>query len=603
MTARRRPAGSRPARVTREGTQPPRASEDESRAPMTRGLWLTLAAVLAVALAVRLVFVFQIRDHPLFTSLTADPAAYYAQALAILEGDPVPPHAYFHSSPLYPFFLALVSKLFGEGPHVLRLVQSLVGTLSVYLLFVLARLTVGRREAVIAAALAALYMPFVFFAADYLEITLVIAFLLGSLILLVLAARRGSAWHAAAAGALLGLAGLGKPNLLLFAPVGALALVFLDRPTPAWPGIRRRLVPAVLFFVATGLVILPATIHNYRAEGDFIPVSSNGGINLFIGNNSRADGVFSVPPDMRFDLRIASRDVAQRATGRELTAGEVSAFWSGEAYRYIRSQPGDWLRLLGRKFALFWNHYEIPNHYQMQYVATFAPVLSFPLGAFAVVAPLGLLGLAVASLTRRRVRLLIVFGLTFMISVLPFFITGRYRLAVAVPLLVGAGVAVTAILDALLARRWRWLVGLTATLLVLSLCVNVDLIEFNFAGSHNTVGAILGGRGDIAGAAVEFERALEAAPFDLSARYNLGTAMNELGQHDEAARHFRVAIEGHPRYHEAWIGLGRAFAGLGRTDDARETWTRVLTLDPPPPLAREAAELLRSLAADEASAP
>ncbi|MCK4510682.1 glycosyltransferase family 39 protein, partial [bacterium] len=273
------------------------ASDSSTDRAMTRREWVALGAIAALALTLRLVYLHEIQDHPLFRTLMGDPAVYFAQARDIAQGKLVPDHAFFHSSPMYPFFLALVVKLGGVGLHTIRVVQSVAGTLSVLLVFLLGRLTVGARAGLIAALLTALYVPFMFFEGEVLEITLVVTFLLGSLIFLQLADRDRDLWKVVAAGALLGLAGLGKPNLLLFAPAGALWLALHGRKRRERFARSRgvRVLPAVLFFAAAGVMILPATIHNYRAEGDFIPVSSNGGINFFIGNHANSPGVFQVP--------------------------------------------------------------------------------------------------------------------------------------------------------------------------------------------------------------------------------------------------------------------------------------------------------------------
>ncbi|MBN2564197.1 MAG: glycosyltransferase family 39 protein, partial [Candidatus Eisenbacteria bacterium] len=527
------------------------------------------------------------------------PAVYYAQAKDVLAGKVVPDHAYFHSSPLYPFFLAAVARVGGSGLQTVRIVQACLGVCSVYLVFLLARLTVGKRAGLVSAFLAAVYVPFIFFEAEILEITIVIAAVLGSLLMLVARRERPGPLTAAVAGALLGVAGMGKPNILLFAPVGALWLLMTRgaeaRGHRGRTGPRARTLSAALFFIAAGCVVLPATIHNYRAEGDFIPVSSNGGINFFIGNHANSPGVFQVPPDMRFDLRAASQAAAERVAGRTLSAGEVSGFWTRETLRQIAADPAGWIRLAGRKFVLFWNHYEIPNHYHLYFVQTFAPVLRIPVGTFGVVAPLGVLGLALALLRRKKVGVLVVFGLTFMISVVAFFITGRYRLAVVPVLLVGAGYSVDWLWLRARARRWRSLAIACVCLAVLAVGVNVHMIEFGFAQMYNSVGSILGTRGDMEGAAAEFEKAVGANPDDLSSRYNLGLALLELARYDEAARQFEAAVARYRRYHEAWIGLARARSAQGRPEEALEALTAAESLDPPAVLAAEIERMKQSL--------
>jgi MYXO-CTERM domain-containing protein len=539
---------------TRRGT--PDHEKDET---MRRGHWVAVAGALALALALRVVYLREIGGHPLYEALTGDPALYHQQALDILAGKLVPDGAYFHSSPLYPFVLAGLMRVFAGSLAAVRLVQAVVGTASVFLIAMLARAALGRRAAVATAYLAALYVPFIFFESEILEITLVIA--LVTTMLLVLARRRASAGpvSACAAGVLLGLASLGKPNLLLFAPVGS-ALVFAGGGARA-----RRLVSAAAFFLAAGLTILPVTIHNYRASGDLIPVSSNGGINLYIGNHPGAPGVFQVPPEMRLDLLASSTEAAERALGRTLSAGEVSDFWAGRAFASMRSRPGAWLGLMARKTALFWNHYEIPNHYHFYFVREFAPVLRLPVSTFGVVAPLGLLGLGLAAARRKRhAALLTAYGVTFMASVVPFFITARYRLPIVPVLLVGAGFALTEMWDWVSARRWRPLVGAVLLLAALAALVNVRMIEFGFAQMHNTVGAILGSRGDYEGAAAEFSKALEEDPANVSAHYNLGVALSETGHLEEAVREFEQATRLHPGYREAWTALAEAREALAR---------------------------------------
>ena len=193
--------------------------------------------------------------------------------------------------------------------------------------------------------------------------------------------------------------------------------------------------------------------------------------------------------------------------------------------------------------------------------------------------------------------LLVAFGLTFMVSVLPFFITGRYRLAVVAVLLVGAGYAVTALFDSLRNRDWRALTGGAVVVAVLAVAVNINTIEFGFAQMHNSVGAVLGRRGDMEGAADEFRKAVYENPLDLSARYNLGLALMELGRFEEASTHLERVVADHPHYYEAWVGLGRAFEGLGRIDEALAAWTVVVTAEPPAPegVVAEASQRMDSL--------
>jgi tetratricopeptide (TPR) repeat protein len=99
------------------------------------------------------------------------------------------------------------------------------------------------------------------------------------------------------------------------------------------------------------------------------------------------------------------------------------------------------------------------------------------------------------------------------------------------------------------------------------------------------------------GAALEFAKALDENPGDLSSRYNLGLALLELGRFDESVEQFERAVGQHPRYYEAWLGLGKAHAGAGRINAALGAWGTVTSMDPPAPdgVQAEAAELMSAL--------
>jgi hypothetical protein len=71
-------------------------------------LYAPPAAVVAAALAVRLLYFAEFRDLPLFNAPTGDTVAYASQAQTILRGDFLGDDVYFHSSPAYPYFLAAV---------------------------------------------------------------------------------------------------------------------------------------------------------------------------------------------------------------------------------------------------------------------------------------------------------------------------------------------------------------------------------------------------------------------------------------------------------------------------------------------------------------
>jgi tetratricopeptide (TPR) repeat protein len=65
------------------------------------------------------------------------------------------------------------------------------------------------------------------------------------------------------------------------------------------------------------------------------------------------------------------------------------------------------------------------------------------------------------------------------------------------------------------------------------------------------------------------------------ARYQLGLALDSLGQYDEAVDHLQQVVTLNPRYALAHAALGQALIGLGRFREARDATLRGFGLLPP----------------------
>src|SRR5436305_1873403 len=129
------------------------------------------------------------------------------------------------------------------------------------------------------------------------------------------------------AGLLLGVLALLRENALLVLPfLLPIAWHLEDR----WKGLARRggaMVAGLL------LALLPVAIRNGIVGGDFLPTTSQGGVNFYLGNHAGADGTYQpiVPGKQVPELeRKEPARVAAQALGRPLSAGEVSRYWLGQ---------------------------------------------------------------------------------------------------------------------------------------------------------------------------------------------------------------------------------------------------------------------------------
>lgn len=586
-----------PGRTDRSGETP------GVRGRASRVSLIALAVVLLAGVGLRASYFGEIAQSPEFRHPLVDPLFSDYWARALVTGDwsssgiqevygrlpGIPERPYFRP-PGYPHFLALVYRAAGTSYVAPRIAQMVLGIGSALLALALARLLLGRAAGVVAAGFMATYWGFIYFEGELQEPSLLILLTLGLLVTLVLAAREvgrprtpAGAGHTAllalASGLLLGLATLVRANVALFLPV-ALAWAF-------WVS-RRRLQHRAFRVLALGLIVgaviavAPATVRNWVVARDFVPVSSNLGINLYIGNNREAQGMFvgDAPTLNRFGScfdypRIASE--LESEIGRPLRDSEVSAIYTRKAIAFARGNPAAVLRLMARKAYLFWGPHEMSLDRVVTYDRLSSQTLRLIPWTFPLALALGLAGTAAlaaelrrsgrrggqstapsdaegqrlqdAELTREGIVLLAVFALTSFASFLPFFVTAGYRLPV-VPVLLILGAYAAVRFATLVARRDArravvWPVAVAA------LCAlgSVPLVRYEpgIAKWHYDRGVALALEGRHEAAALEYRKAIATTQNPSPETHsNLGMALAATGRLADAVAALGEAIAVNP---------------------------------------------------------
>lgn len=297
-----------------------------------------LAAIIIVAIALRVVVAVFLGDRVVPVSGAADQVSYDALAQRLLAGhgfsfarswypftEPNEPTA--HWSYLYTLYLAGVYALFGHHPLAARLLQALISGLGCWLIYRLGRQLFDERTGLVAAALMALYAYFVFFAAALMTQTFYILALLTALTIAVDLARAPTRRRWLGLGVALGIGTLLRQTLLLFAP---LLIVWV-----AWSGRgRTRWRDALTSMLVLLLWIAPWTAYNYRVFGDFLLLNSNGGFFLYSSNHPSHGTQFD--PSHVAPRPPHVRGLAEPAMDRALFR---------EALATIIAEPGRFLRL------------------------------------------------------------------------------------------------------------------------------------------------------------------------------------------------------------------------------------------------------------------
>ena len=326
-----------------------------------------LLAFLATVFVAKLVVVLQLRDHPLLQPGTGlDTAVYTQLATRVAAGDYwLGPGLYF-VSPLYVYFLAAVFAV-AQSFTAARVVQIVLGTAAVGLVYLAAREWFGTRAAWLAAILAALTGLFTFHEVLLLPSALdpfLTAAALASLARALadapsaggprVALRAGASTWFVVSGVAFGLQSLNRPDVLL--PAVAIAGLLVCRAVAR--GGWRAGGGGLLMAAGLALVLAPVTIRNVAVAGVWSPASSPRGLSFYIGNNAEADGTYHPVPGITSNIQGQQEDarrVAEAAAGRRLDEREVSSHFYGLGRSWIRLHPADAVMLFARKLRFVFN--------------------------------------------------------------------------------------------------------------------------------------------------------------------------------------------------------------------------------------------------------
>ena len=536
----------------------------------------TALLLFLLALVPRILYLVDARQLPLFEELYLDARSYDQWGERVAGGEWIGERA-FPMAPLYPYALGALYKTFGHNLLLVRVLQHLIGAATAVLLFALARRLFGVGAAIFAYLLFLGYGPFLYFEGQVLVSSLGVAFGVASLFLLIRASERGGR-GLFAAGLVLGIGSVARPNLLFFLPFALLWLLAREK-------VGARI--AARYLVGFLIALVPPTVHNYHVSKEIIPISSHGGISFYLGNNPYTWGAYVPPPQFggtpeAIDI-TDSRRLAEEALGRSLGAGEISNYWYNKSFEWIRQNKADFVSLLLRKIALYANAFEIPLDVNYEFDKKLTWMLRRAPFSFGFLLPLAAVGLV--RLFRRGGRgwLLVLFVAANAISVIAFFICARYRQTAVPALVILAGYAVASMGEEWVRRRWKGLALSAGAFLLFALPVNANLYpgkNVSEARSLVILGRAYAETGDRAKAEESFRRALAVHPMHVDAHMNLGMLYYDAGRYHEAADAFLAAAEGAPRFAGAWNNWGNALRQAGRPEEAVEAIRQAIRLDP-----------------------
>jgi 4-amino-4-deoxy-L-arabinose transferase-like glycosyltransferase len=350
-----------------------------------------------------------------------DAEIYWKWAKAIASGNEIG-DSIFHQPPLYPYFLSLIIFIFGPSFLPIFIVQAVLSASSSSLIYIIASRITNKKFALTAGLAYAFYGLQVFYSMKILsECLSVTLMLLTSYLLLTANSRK----HSIFIGVVLGLLIISKPIFILAVPFLIFHL-YHNKFTAS-----EHLLKNIFAFCVPLIVIIGSvTLRNYYVGKDLVLVSSNGGENFFIGNNSEANGVYNPIKGISRDIKYQNEDVnafAQTETGKIMKRSEVSRYWFHKGLRYIFSDPLSSIKLELKKIKYLLSGVERSSMYYLSFErAKITRLFIMPFVNFYIVFPFFIVGIISSFYKPKNLTTLYLFLFINIGNILFFFYDTRF---------------------------------------------------------------------------------------------------------------------------------------------------------------------------------
>lgn len=412
-----------------------------------------LFAILALALAVRLLNAFLLPGQG-GDLVLSDMKGYDRAAVALWQQTPISVHTaeqyIFHPlgsdtyhPPGYYYVLAAIYAVAGHSYLAVRLVQSVMGTLTCLIIYLIARDMSGERAGLGAALVAALYPPLIFYTGVLLTETSSMLWVTTSIYLLVRwSTHRSERRLLALAGLALGLTAITRSVLLVAAPAILLWMLWLCMTRVLRP--TEMVQAAVCLLIPVALVIAPVTIRNYQIHHRLILVATNGGVNVYLahgGNEHAKNQIRNLPAEFSEGQVIG---ISPR------TQPEEEATFYRLAWQHVRTHPIATIRRIpGQLVRMYWDADYWPATDSQLALLAWVDMIAWK----AILLPLSLAGIPLLRRTSRQAVLLYLVILATTAVPIVFWAMPRFRLPIVPLVIVTAACTVPALWAHLPARR------------------------------------------------------------------------------------------------------------------------------------------------------
>lgn len=508
----------------------------------------------------RLIYIYEISDTPLFTVPVVDAKTYVDDAIFLSQQSWLGYSAPFGQSLLYPYFIAILFKFAGINYLLPRLIQALLGGAISSLVYLIGCKLFTKKIAIGAALATVFYGPLIYFGGELLPpILATFLILLLVLVLLQASSERWGGWFVA--GVLLALSTLAVAHSLFLAPV-LLFWLWQGQKQQQWSSslVYRQ---AGLILAGCSLVLVPIGVRNYVVEeGGTGQVAYEGPSPIQLGQEW---------------TELVERSEDEEGSEQRLPK---ALYFFGSITKEIRFEPLQFLERMGRAVYYFWHGDERVQQLDPYYARHDSRVLHWMLWKhglafpFGLVAPLALMGLVVfwRSPQGRNFhgRLFLYFILSSGFFVVLLGGISRYRLPV-VPLLLL--LAVYGLVH-LIKSGWYWRLAFIPLFLLANINSGTMVMEGS-AQQHCWLGYAYEKQGMQANAEREYRTALKIRPNHANALLYLAASRLARQDVERALELYLQYLRYYPEDDKVRLLLANTYLGVRRYDEALVAYEQI----------------------------
>ena len=379
-----------------------------------------------------------------------------------IANDNFPKEPFFRSM-LYPALLSIPYSLGFDTNEELFRIASLSGMIfhfvATIFVFLLAKnLWQNEKSAIFASLIYGLYPPAIFFAGEPLDTTISISFMLASIYTFLSASdHQDNIKLYSASGILLGIACLLRSNLLPIAIIYLVYPIFNKSKISSDPisqGSKLKVYfsiykHAVISLICFSFMIVLGGIAGYLHSGEFRLLPWQGPLSFYPANSQRANGKYykhSVYiPNRQIGVnpaRLEAEYIYSIETGQKppFDLNDFNKFWVRKSIAEIKSNPGNWLKLILKKVYYLYNNYEQYNNKTFSFHKQITPLLRYNPICFGLLIILTFIVIFNYDFgTNKNKVFTLAIGIDALsLGIIAFYVSSRFRLPIT-PLLVVLG--------------------------------------------------------------------------------------------------------------------------------------------------------------------